>query len=46
MSVDIFGKENRIELKDGDLAVLQQEKGTQVLHFLAQRKEGERERKR
>ena len=37
MSVDIFSKENRTELKDGDLAVLQQEKGTQVLHSLARR---------
>ncbi len=46
MSVDIFGKENKTELKDRDLAVLQQEKGTQVLRSLAQRKEGDGERLR
>ena len=37
VSVDILSKENRTELKDRDLAVLQQEKGTQVLHSLARR---------
>ncbi|CAK6963410.1 Hypothetical predicted protein [Scomber scombrus] len=31
VSVDIFSKENTRKLKDRDLAVLQQEKGTQVL---------------
>lgn len=46
MSVDIFSKENKTELKDRDLASLQQEKGTQVLHSLAQRNEREKNRKR
>lgn len=39
MSIDIFSKENRAALKDRDLAILQQEKSTQVLHSLAPRTE-------
>lgn len=43
VSVDILSKEDRTTLKDGDLATLQQERGTQVLHSLAQQMERARE---
>lgn len=39
MSIDILSKENRTESKDRDLAILQQGKGTRVLHPLAQQME-------
>lgn len=46
VSVDILSKEDRTTLKDGDLATLQQERGTQVLHSLAQQMERAREEER
>ena len=44
MSIDIFSKENRTELKDRDLATLQQEKGTRVLTFSGTVNGGQTER--